>query len=917
MILFTKLNIPKTIFPVQYRKRLIEKLNKGIRGSLTLINSVAGSGKSTLVGEWLTKEKLPYVWYSLDRTDNDLRRFILHLIAGFQKLRPDFGKSIVDALSIANHMLVRNVLIELINEIYSFNDPVIVVLDDYQLITLDEIHETITFLLEHYHPKLRLVIISRNLLPIPTQKLKIRKQFTEIGFREIRFQDKEIQRLCKVNLNKELTLTEAQTVYQKTEGWIAAIQLLFQSNDKNVVEMLPDSLSGKKLPIIQYLMEEVIDNLPEPVFDFLTKTAFLNRFCLSLCDDLDIIFDNDSFTTCDQIFKYILKKNLFIIPLDDENIWFRYHHLFKDFLLSVRTEKNQKEKVCYKASEWFEEQGMIEESIEYAFYCKEQDRALKLLEQQTWSKFNNCYSINNYFHIQYFKDRIDSQKLVHFPLLSLFLATHEIFSPDCQNFQLYINIAKNRSQENSTHPIDTYIQIFEHLEVLKHSSVSETTKQSMNHIISILEENNDTIMIQVNWLINSIASRLAYYWDGDFFKAEKYITKAGNLARKHHLIPVYQSIIASFAQIQHYYNPSETSLAIVSEATTYETNQQSTQLREKEKNFPCDPSLNLVASRLYYSQNEIRKAKQHIEQCFNVLSEKKSNQDIYYGFQYSLVEKALGNEQIALSVLKEAVFWKQEPAGYFFTSSSPAFESQCACLHFLRLYPGLDWLEKASYSMLIDFQNYVKESKGPLRNMANYLEISWLEYRGKQDVAMSRIEEIISNVHSSIQSFLLTLFFLMIARIKFNLNERRQAINYLDKALILISTNNMLRACIDAGSWVKTLLLTHPNWSAPVWLTDTILSELVSNSQDETQAKTNVHEDNPDLICLEPIRNKERTILDLLSRAMSYKEIANEMNYSYNTIQSYIRDLYGKLGVHSRQEAVNKAKALRLLDKTV
>lgn len=415
IILQTKLRIPFLRSSLVSRSRLTGKLDAGTDGRLTLVCAQAGSGKTTLIAEWLSQSDHRVAWLSLDESDNDPRRFLGYLLAALQQIQADVGRSIEAMLQSPQPPPNEAILTALVNELASIPQPFVLVLDDYHVIHTPLIHGQLNFLLEYQPQQMRMVIITREDPPLPLPRLRARGQLCEIRQADLRFSADEcadfLQRVMGLNLSSE----DIATLERRTEGWIAGLQLaalamqssLSMRGQKDVSGFI-QAFTGSSRFILDYLMDEVFEQQSSDVKDFLLKTSILERMCGALCDSvinnqlsvtsdrlsgsgdqanaIPLITNHRSPMTASQaILESLEHSNLFIIPLDQSRQWYRYHRLFAELLrqrLQV-TETISENALHRSASQWFANEGLLPEAIHHALAGAYWDQAAELIGGQT------------------------------------------------------------------------------------------------------------------------------------------------------------------------------------------------------------------------------------------------------------------------------------------------------------------------------------------------------------------------------------------------------------------------------------------------------------------------------------------------------------------------------------------------------
>jgi LuxR family maltose regulon positive regulatory protein len=379
-LLLTKLYIPPPRPKIVLRPRLIERLNEGLRSKLTLISAPAGFGKTTLVSEWAAGCDQKVAWLSLDEGDNDPTRFLTYLITALQTLETDVGKGTMGMLQGSQSPPTEVVLTTLLNEITVIPNHFLFVLDDYHVIDAQPIDQTLTFLLDHLPPQMHLVIASREDPPLPLARMRARGQLTELRAADLRFVPSEVAEFLNAVMGLNLSAENIATLEARTEGWIAGLQLaaLSMQGHSDTAGFI-QAFTGSHHFVLDYLLEEVLHQQSESVQAFLLRTSILNRLCGPLCDAVL----HDTAGSGQETLEYLERANLFIVPLDNERCWYRYHHLFGDLLrqrLGQRLSPGEIAEYHLHASQWYEKNGDKAESFYHVFAAGDYGRAAGLAE---------------------------------------------------------------------------------------------------------------------------------------------------------------------------------------------------------------------------------------------------------------------------------------------------------------------------------------------------------------------------------------------------------------------------------------------------------------------------------------------------------------------------------------------------------
>jgi LuxR family maltose regulon positive regulatory protein len=385
-ILATKLYIPPLRPKTVLRPRLIELLNEGLSSGrkLTLISASAGFSKTTLVSEWIVNSRRPTAWLSLDEGDNDPACFLTYLVAALQTIGPNIGAGALAVLQSPQPPSTESILRTLLNEITTIPDNFILVLDDYHVIEAKPVNQALTFLLEHLPPQIHLVIATREDPPLPLALLRARGQLTELRAADLRFTPTEAADFLNQVMGLNLAVEDITALEARTEGWITGLQLAAIS-----MRGYPDtasfirSFTGSHHFVLDYLVEEVLQRQSESIQTFLLRTSILDRLCGPLCD---AVLGSPS-ASGQETLGYLERANLFIVPLDNERRWYRYHHLFAELLrqrlhqsASSVNEEGGVAEYHIRASRWLEDHGLEIEAFQHAAAGNDIERAERLME---------------------------------------------------------------------------------------------------------------------------------------------------------------------------------------------------------------------------------------------------------------------------------------------------------------------------------------------------------------------------------------------------------------------------------------------------------------------------------------------------------------------------------------------------------
>lgn len=386
-LLSTKFHIPPARPDLVPRPHLMEALNDALCRpyALILVSAPAGFGKTTLVADWLRHTDQAAAWLSLDKDDNDPARFWSYVIAALQSVKATLGKTVQVALEAPQLPPLESLVAALINDLSRVAQPIILVLDDYHLIDAEPIHASLNFLLDHLPPGLRLVIITRVDPPLALSRRRARAQLTEARTADLRFSVAEAAQFLNTCMGLDLPDQDIATLERRTEGWIVGLQLaalsLRQQADRHA---FVTAFAGDDRYVVDYLLEEVLQQQSPQLHSFLLQTSILGRLCGPLCEAVTGEADSQ------DLLAYLEQANLFVVPLDNRRYWYRYHHLFADLLrrrLRQAMEPSAWTALYHRASVWYEHEGFIAEAVSQALAAPDFEHAADLLERYVLTVF--------------------------------------------------------------------------------------------------------------------------------------------------------------------------------------------------------------------------------------------------------------------------------------------------------------------------------------------------------------------------------------------------------------------------------------------------------------------------------------------------------------------------------------------------
>jgi len=391
-LLATKVAMPPARSALVPRPHLIERLQAGLQGPLTLLSAPAGSGKTTLLSTWRTTpegKEMPLAWVSLDEGDNSSPRFWRYVLTALDGAVPGVGTAALNLLRSSDQPSMETVLTALVNALDAHAEDVVLILDDYHLIEAEPIHRSLAFLFEHLPPCLHLLLATRADPPLPLARLRGRGNVTELRAADLRFTVEDTAAFLGTVMGLSLSPAEVAALEARTEGWIAGLQLAglsLQGRSAEDAATFITAFTGSHRYIVDYLLDEVLLRQPEQVQRFLLHTCLLDRLCAPLCAALIDGEDPpaERIAASHEILESLERNNVFLIALDDDRRWYRYHYLFADALRQRQIANASILDVSVwhgRASVWFERQDLLEEAIGHALAGRDYGKAADLIRR--------------------------------------------------------------------------------------------------------------------------------------------------------------------------------------------------------------------------------------------------------------------------------------------------------------------------------------------------------------------------------------------------------------------------------------------------------------------------------------------------------------------------------------------------------
>ncbi len=905
ILLKTKFYIPPTRPELVSRKRLINQLNEGLHRKLTFISAPAGYGKTTLVTEWLSKlqsdatngkpGQYQIAWLSLDEGDNDLVRLLTYIIAALnqvEELGPELGKIALGMIQSSQSPPTETILTSLINEMAAISFKVILVLDDYHLIEEPSIHNALTFLLNQLPFTLHLAIVTREDPPLPLARYRVQDQITELRAANLRFTEAEATSFLNEIMELHLSEEDIKALENRTEGWIAGLQLAAISmQGQNNVTAFIDTFTGSHRLVLDYLIEEVLEQQSENDQEFLLKTSILDKLNGSLCDTLTDREDSQ------QQLERLEQANLFLIPLDSERIWYRYHHLFADLLRQklIQTHVDDLAYLHQEASNWYQQAGFIQDAIQHAIAAGDHERTAALVEeswpdwytpsgQVIWMKWVSSLpdeivfdrpllgiayvqALLNYGQLEEADRRLkDVEDLVARPNAKL------IVVDETQLEMLPASVARWRAY---------------HARAL---GDTQNTIQYVKQALSLFPEDDFSNRAGLHGLLG-----LTYWTDGDIEKAYRVFSQ-----------DVFENdidrITGAFVLAD-----MKRDLGQLREAT--QICEQAIKLAEVH-DPPMPPGTEITYSyfsELYWEQGELDQASK------TLLAAQSLGQEVdlpvwkqYWLIAQAQVEASHGNLDSAFDILDEA-------SRLFVRTPVPVVRPIAATQARIRIRQGR--LNEA-HDWSIDHELTIDDTVSFMRlyELITLARLLIAQYKsGKTPEIAEQADQFLDRLLAAARdkNWVRSAIEIMILQALFEKEQGlvSSAIERLEQALLLAEPGGFVQIFLDEGPEMAALLYEALARDVAPHFLQRLLAAYPAQGQERE-----AYSSQPEAVdWVEPLSEREIEILTLIKEGLTNQEIAAKAYISSNTVKVHTRNIYRKLGVNSRTQAIAKARVLGVL----
>ena len=909
-LLATKFFIPPIRAGRVTRPRLLRSLDSSFDRPLSIITAPPGFGKTTLLSEWVRSYRedqrdslVLFAWVSLDEDDNALDRFWTYLLTGLRKavetwsLEPSIYSAFAQIESmLANASPYQSFLTALINEISSMPVSMVLVLDDYHVIQDPAISKSVTYLVDHCPANLHLVIASRTDPSLPLARWRVRGQLNSLRAQDLRFSRNEAGEFLNTTMGLSLSSQSIVELDQRTEGWPAGLQMAafsLQNLDETGVAQAIASFSGRHHFLLDYFTSEILQRQPTEIQHFLLRTAVLDRMCAGLCAAL---FDGDpggesmSAEQAQAVLESLEHANLFVLPLDAERIWYRYHHLFSDLLLARLQQSVGQRGVASlrcRAAAWHAQQGNHADAIQQALQAQEYDLAADLLDGSAHSSL--LWESGKAGTILKWIQQLPAGVIVEHPWLGLYQARAAYFSGQPALMDAILDEIEQKIQADPARvPNAEALLGLALAHQARFASLRGQIEKGValsNKALEILPENEKTARA---FTLSTLA--VCAGMSGENNKATPLYEQATEFYRQSG--SRFISIMAQTNQAEHLLDCGRLREAI---RISTEAIQEGLILGNL---IPATGQAHFPLAEALYDQNRLADAEKAIREGLRLVAEGQLTD--FFGLMpalLALIQFASGQVDESQAMMESALA----------ASSSAVAEGT---VRIIKVFQVQLWVQMGELNRSMQWaEAYQERAKGEvIRDLEELALAEVLLATGQADEACRLLQALGQDAQAHGRFDTEIHLRILLAWARRLLGDEPGAREALARALQLGEPEGYIRPFLSRGEPIADLLHQLLNENGPHAAYILSILEAFPHQKPAHQPQDRQH---PALLA--PLTPREMDVLRLLSDGLSNREIAERLYLSPNTLRVYTTNLYSKMDVHNRTQAVTRAQILGII----
>ncbi|MHA6482392.1 LuxR C-terminal-related transcriptional regulator [Paenibacillus sp. strain BS8-2] len=867
MIVQTKLYIPHKRHASVPRPRLIQKLDEGLHTKLTWISASAGYGKTTLLSEWARESGAPVAWVSLDKGDDEWLSFWTYMISSIEDKAPGFAQKVLPLIgkgTTASFVCPEPAVAAILNELNRLPGELVIVLDDFHCIELPAIQNSFHYLIDYLPSHIHLYIASRTDPPIPFARLQAKGEMWLITVQDMQFRPEEELAFFRETAGLTLTREQLSELHKQTEGWISGLQLAAISlkQSDNIAATIRQ-FGGHQYRISDYLLEEVYLHLEEDLRAFMLQTSILSRFDHSLCEAVT------GKSNAQEQLERLEQLNLFITPLDDQRRWYRYHHLMSDFMrrMFLQTKPKHWEQTHVHAARWLENHGFEEEAAEHYLQGKQYDDVVRVIENNLQAFLHKKFAALSRWILQ-----MPESFLAKRPMVEMFYLLLLIGIRQWDKASVKIEEAKAR------------------YEALRATMEEAEWKELMGNFYYLCATSS--------------------YFKKDLTKVTEYFELVERFAPEGSFLQNigdnryngYEEFDDHLSFINDYHGAAEFLLKWINRWSN-------------KKEHPFVGRLQASYSKLLYEWNRLEEAERcisHVLLPYVVPPNTRSMLQMYVSA--SRIQQALGHSGRAAELLELLKVRIESPDYVLFLSKIEA-EQACLAIRQGSLREAADWLERCGMTTSDEL------SLNGTTEYAAFARV--LAACGRTDEALllsGRLSELFRR-EDRLRDVIRMVILQSVTH--YRTGQRKTAMDVLEDALRLAWPQRFVRSFVDEGGVMAEMLAVYlderrsnhsPTKDAV--LLDYASSLLLALQPAEQEMEVPIPKAAQPITKrqIERLTNREKEIVLLMAEGMSNKQIAMDRDITEGTVKSHANNIYEKLNVRTRVQAINKARELRWFD---
>jgi LuxR family transcriptional regulator, maltose regulon positive regulatory protein len=891
----------KLAIPPHYLKKIVQRtqiyaqMDLGLQRPLMIIKAAAGFGKTTLVSEWIRQDHIAAAWVSLEQTDNDALLFWSYILTALHYLHPALTELLDNWEPSAHDLQIEAMLTQLINISMSLTQDIVLVLDDYHAITTPTIHQELSFLLEHLPPQLHIIIITQHDPPLPLARLRVQGKLTELRTNDLRFTEPETLFFLTQTMNIDIAPEDAFELRRRTEGWIAGLQLaaisLQSQGSKLCISHFIKTFTAIDRNILNYLTDEVLLHQPEEVQSFLLKTSILERLNASLCDALT------GQTNSATMLEWLDQHNLFLNALDNQQNWYRYDQLFLELLRNRLKHKYPGQSLALhrNASRWYQQHDMPVDAITHAIAARDPEQAARLIEQNVWNFIQDKEEVQlNAWFIQLPDDIFATR-----PLLSYIHAYTALFYAQMETFEHALSQAEQLwEQEQNIMMLSFAAELRARAALYSGQSLNAITYA--RQILSAISEENFPRLYS-HALVHLGA---AYLSQGEVAEAERYLSAGSRLGQKYGYVRVTLDALLYLSDLQ----------KVQGNLRAAQQTLQQVRVESNKYAIWYHIAAQIRLADIYREWNNLSSALEQLQQAQKLVEQAHCEGFISAKRYLVMAQLAWLQDEIeqAFIYLDQAEQSSQRFGPHYI------FLAQIAELRTRFLLAQNDHIAshtwQTQYTPLSIDDTAVLEKESYIKAQAQLL---MHQNQSKEAIPLLKAAEHCANEQGRIESEIALLVLLTLA---YHMEGNTQAtLQTLEHALILAESGGYMRVFIDEGTIMSTLLTelySRYQRRSNEEISNVSLSyiyTLLTSFGTEAQPPLWLVSHDSDELLVDRLSEREYMVLGLIAEGLSNQEIAHKLVVTVSTIKTHLNNLYAKLHVHTRLQAVTKAYDIGVL----